>query len=104
MGKKNNNTITSYDNPPEKIDGDLFYSLQLDKEQEEFANAIWNKDNDIIFCNSKSGSGKTTIAVGIANLLVQYQMFSKIIYIVSPCAEGRLGFLPGDVTSKSEVY
>ena len=33
MGKKNNNTITSYDNPPEKIDGDLFYSLQLDKEQ-----------------------------------------------------------------------
>ena len=31
-------------------------------------------------------------------------MFSKIIYIVSPCAEGRLGFLPGDVTSKSEVY
>ena len=32
MGKKNNNTITSYDNPPEKIDGDLFYSLQLDKE------------------------------------------------------------------------
>ena len=104
MGKKNNNTITSYDNPPEKIDGDLFYSLQLDKEQEEFANAIWNKDNDIIFCNSKSGSGKTTIAVGIANLLVQYQMFSKIIYIVSPCAEGRLGFLPGDVTSTSEVY
>ena len=48
MGKKNNNTITSYDNPPEKIDGDLFYSLQLDKEQEEFANAIWNKDNDIM--------------------------------------------------------
>ena len=44
MGKKNNNTITSYDNPPEKIDGDLFYSLQLDKEQEEFANAMPNKE------------------------------------------------------------
>ena len=94
MGKKNNNTITSYDNPPEKIDGDLFYSLQLDKEQEEFANAIWNKDNDIIFCNSKSGSGKTTIAIGIANLLVQYQMFSKIIYIVRLVQKAGWAFYP----------
>ena len=93
-----------YDNPPEKIDGNLFYGLTLDKEQEEFANAIWNKDNDIIFCNAKAGTGKTTIAVGVANMLVQYKMFEKILYVVSPCEEGRLGFLPGDISTKSEVH
>lgn len=80
MAKKRTTTATTiYDNPPERIDGKLFHGLELDKEQEEFANAIWNKDNDIIFCNSKSGSGKTTIAVGVADMLVQYKLFSKMI-------------------------
>lgn len=102
MGKKV--VKTDYDNILERIDGNVFYGLTLDKEQEDFANAIWNKDNDIVFCDAKAGTGKTTIAIGVANMLVQYGLFNKIIYIVSPCEEGRLGFLPGDISTKSEVH
>ena len=61
-------------------------------------------DNLVTCCNAKAGTGKTFVAVGTANLMVQYKLYEKIIYIVSPCAEGRLGFLPGSVTEKVAIY
>ena len=69
--KKKNTTDFSSDRPPKSI-GDAFYGLQLDEEQLTFANAIWNPDIDIVFVDAKAGTGKTTIAVGVANLLVHY--------------------------------
>jgi hypothetical protein len=36
----------------------MFYGYNLDEQQLAFANAIWDKDKDIIFCNSKAGTGK----------------------------------------------
>lgn len=90
---------------PERIDGSLFYGLVLDEEQENFANAIWDKKHDIIFVNSRAGTGKSTIAIGVANMLVQFGQFEKIIYVCSPCGnESRMGFLPGTLTEKAEVY
>lgn len=89
---------------PVTLTDEPFYGLELDEEQKHFRDCIWSEDYDIIFANSRSGSGKTTVAVGTANLLVQYKKFEKIIYICSPCNEGRLGFLPGSITDKSEVY
>lgn len=89
---------------PSKITSEWFYGLTLDEEQEAFANAIWNPDNDIIFCNSKAGTGKTTIATGVANLLVEFGMYDSIVYIMSPYGERKQGWLPGSITEKSSVY
>lgn len=83
-----------------------FYGLDLDDQQEAFVNAVLNKNKTIVFCNSVAGTGKTTLAMGAANLLVKDKRHNHngIIYIVSPYGEGRQGYLPGDLTEKSEVY
>lgn len=65
---------------------------------------VYSNNYDIIFCNARAGTGKTFVAVGTANLMVEYKLFEKIIYVVSPCAEGRLGFLPGSITEKVAIY
>ena len=92
------------DKPPREIDNSTFYGIELDKEQLDFANAIWSDDIDIVFCNAKAGSGKTLVAVGAANLLVRYEKFDSIIYIMSPYGERKQGWLPGTITEKSSVY
>lgn len=90
--------------PPTTLTGQPFYGLELDEEQLGFANAVWDDNNDIVFVNAKSGTGKTTVATGVANMLVQYGKFSSIIYIMSPYGESKQGFLPGGLTEKSSVY
>jgi len=89
---------------PESLKDQPFYGLVLDDEQQEFANSIWDKDIDIIFCNARAGTGKTTIATGVANMLVQYGMYNGIIYIMAPYGERTQGYLPGSITEKSSVY
>lgn len=98
------NTVTVYENPPETLMEHPFYGLELDNDQIVLRDSIWDCNKDIVFVNARSGSGKTLISVATANLLVQYGRYEKIIYVVSPCNEYRLGFMPGDLTSKSEVY
>ena len=88
---------------PQKID-EQFYGMKLDPEQLEFANAIWNPDIDIVFVNSCAGTGKTTIATGVADLLIKYGFYSGIVYIMSPYGERKQGWLPGSITEKSAVY
>lgn len=97
----------SYDTLVEKItDPDQygFYGISLDEEQRVFRDAIWNPDIDVVFVDARAGSGKTLIATATANLLVQAGYFDKLIYIVSSYGEKRQGYLPGDLTQKSEVY
>ena len=89
---------------PEKLDFDMFYGMQLDDEQKVFAEAIWDPDIDIVFCNARAGTGKTTVATGVANLLVQYGVFDGIVYIMAPYGERKQGYLPGSMTEKSSVY
>lgn len=96
-------TEKKYANPPEKV-GTSFYGVRLDKEQQEFANKIWCDDYDIVFCNAKSGCGKTFIATGVADMLVKYGKYSSIVYIMSPYAEKKQGWLPGTIEEKSSVY
>lgn len=90
--------------PPLTLEGHPFYGFQMDEEQKQFRDAIWNPEKLIVFCNAKAGSGKTTMAVATANLLVQYGRYESIAYIVSPYGEGKQGFLPGTIEEKSEVY
>ena len=104
MANKKKSTTESYGNPPKNLNWHPFYGLELDKEQLEFANAIWSLEKDIIFVNAKAGSGKTTIATGVANLLVKYGLYENIVYIMSPYGERKQGWLPGTITEKSSVY
>ena len=83
-----------------------FYNLQLDEDQTAFVSAIMNPQKVIVFCNSVAGTGKTTLAMGAANLLVKdgRNDYDGIVYIVSPYGEQKQGYLPGSITEKSEVY
>ena len=94
----------SYGTPPKTLVGHPFYGIELDEEQMAFAEAIWNPENLIIFANACAGSGKTLIAVAVANLLVQYGLYNGIVYVISPVQEEKSGFLPGDADQKTQVY
>ena len=89
---------------PATLDNNQFYGIHLDDEQRAFRDAVWNKDIDIVFVNSRAGTGKTTVATGVANLLVQYGRYDGIVYIMSPYGERKQGWLPGTLTEKSSVY
>lgn len=94
----------SYGTPPKTLEGHPFYGITLDEEQMAFAEAIWNPDNLIVFANACAGSGKTLIAVAVANLLVKYGLYNGIVYVISPVQEEKSGFLPGDADQKTQVY
>lgn len=91
--------------PPKDLKGmSTFYGINLDDEQIIFRDAIWNRKNIAVLCNAKAGTGKTTIALGVANLMYQYKMIDGIVYFMSPVQEGTLGFMPGDVNDKTKYY
>ena len=70
MAKKSK--VVDYTDVPETLENHPFYGLILDDEQRAFRDAIWSQDKTIVFCNAKAGTGKTTIATGVADLLVKY--------------------------------
>lgn len=67
-------------------------------------NAIYNKDKLVVFANARSGTGKTTLSIATALIMVKYGMYDGITYIVSPCMENELGFRPGTATEKILDY
>ena len=83
-----------------------FYGMTLDDEQAAFVDAIKDLSKTIVFCDAPAGTGKTTLAMGAANILVQDRRseLDGIVYIVSPYGEQKQGYLPGSITEKSEVY
>ena len=89
-----------------KLPKNMFYQMVLDEEQVAFVDAIKDPGKSIVFCDAPAGTGKTTIAMGAARLLVQDNRndLDGIVYIVSPYGEQKQGYLPGSITEKSEVY
>lgn len=83
-----------------------FYNMILDADQRTFVEAIKDPAATIVFCNAAAGTGKTTLAMGAANILVKDKRndLDGIVYIVSPYGEQKQGYLPGSYTEKSEVY
>lgn len=98
-------TTRPKNDPPETLDGHIFYGLDLNNEQKEFRNAIYDKNTDIVFCNSKAGTGKTLVAVATAVLMKEYGMFDTIYYMsAAGNFEGKQGLLPGTLEQKSFFY
>lgn len=76
----------------------------LNERQKEFINSI--KDNDITFCISGPGAGKTMMAVWQSLRLIEKGLFKKLILVRSIRAvKGEeLGALPGSMYEKMSVY
>ena len=104
MATKKKMMFEDYGEAPKTIDDRPFYDLTLDNDQKNFVNAILNQDNTIVFCNAKAGTGKTTLAIGTADILVKHNQYDGIVYICSAYGEKAQGYLPGSITEKSEVY
>ena len=90
----------------ESLPKNIFYGMILDAEQAELVEAIKDLRKTIVFCDAPAGTGKTTLAMGAANILVndKRNVLDGIVYIVSPYGEQKQGYLPGSITEKSEVY
>ena len=102
--KSNNNNFDRKEDIPQNLNDHIFYGFDLDNDQRHFINAVWDPEKIAIICNAKAGTGKTTLSLGVANLLYQYGLYDRITYIISPTQEQRQGFLPGDQASKTEPY
>lgn len=88
--------------PPKTLKDHPFFGLTLDDEQEAFRDAIWDDQYDIVFANAKAGTGKTTLAVATAMLLVEYGKYSGIYYMTEAGVhEMKQGLLPGSLEEKS---
>lgn len=75
----------------------LFYGLTLTDEQKEYADSIF--DNQLTITDSISGSGKTTVAVGVAKLIQK-----PLYYVFASIQEDAHGYLPGDLEDKTNNY
>jgi predicted ribonuclease YlaK len=93
-------------NADSRLPKNMFYGMTLDDEQIAFVEAIKDPEKSIVFCDAPAGTGKTTLAMGAAQILVQDKRneLEGIVYIVSPYGEQKQGYLPGSITEKSEVY
>lgn len=100
MAKKRNE---NYNDPPKDLQGHIFFGMTLDPDQEKFRDAIWNPEIDIVFCDAKAGSGKTTIAVATSILMVDYHLYDDIVYVMHSVGDAQ-GFLPGTISEKSSVW
>ena len=84
---------------------DSFFGLKLTEEQEIMRNAIMNHPNNLVtIVPSRSGSGKTTVALGCAKLLVETKGFDCLRYVFATPFENRMGFMPGTVSEKEMRY
>lgn len=79
------------------------------KEQAELIRMIEEKSKKIIYCVGNAGTGKTFITLATALQMIYDGKFGnkrgKIYYIREPLEVGKsLGFLPGDLNDKFDVY
>lgn len=115
MANKKNTTSLSSEKQflnapdPKKLDECMFFKrlgFELSEEQKKFRDAIYNPNIDIIFCEAKSGSGKTTIAMTTACLMVECGLYDDIFYCFSTSGGvfEKNGFLPGSIEDKEAGF
>jgi len=73
------------------------FASKLTNEQKEYVDSIF--DNQLTIVNARSGTGKTTLAVGCAKIIGK-----PLLYIFSPVEEDALGYTPGSVEEKEAKY
>lgn len=97
-------SVTIKTNAPQTLKDSVFFKrlgFSLTPEQIAFRDAIYDKNTDIIFCNAKAGTGKSTVAVSTAMCMIEYGLYDKLIYCFSPVNfQNSIGLLPGTVEEK----
>lgn len=110
MTTKKNNNITPMTAPdPNKLDECLFFKrlgFNLSEEQKKFRDAIYSPDIDIVLCEARSGSGKTSVAIATACLMVECGLYNNILYCFSTSGGvfEKNGFLPGTIEEKEAGF
>ena len=101
---------TKTDSPdPKKLDDCLFFKrlgFEMSDEQKALRDAIYSPDIDIVFCNARSGSGKSTIAIATACLMVECGLYDKILYCfaLNNGFQNSVGLLPGSIEDKESSF
>lgn len=75
---------------------------KLTREQEEFANSIFN--NILTISNSRAGTGKSTVSTMAMNALLKKGIIDKVYYVINPIQEKAVGHLPGELNLKIIRY
>lgn len=95
----------NYGEAPATLNNHPFYGLDCsDEEQVAYRDALWDRNKRIVLVDACAGSGKTTLAVAVALMYVKYGICDEAYYVRTPSSEGRIGFLPGDRSSKERSY
>src|SRR5690349_8726880 len=82
---------------------EVAYKLQLNEEQKEAKRLIL--DNQIVIITGRAGSGKSLVGAITALDFLNTKQCDKILVTRSAIEVGKtLGFLPGDLDSKFNVY
>lgn len=82
----------------------MFFGLELTDEQEVYVDSVF--DNLFTICNAKAGTGKTTLAIASARLLIADKRndLDGLLYTFNPVEEGTLGYTDGGVEKKESKY
>lgn len=94
---------------PKRLDDCTFFKrlgFELSEEQKILRDAIYNPDIDIIFVNAPAGTGKNTVAISTACLMIECGLYDKIFYCFSlnNGFQSTLGLLPGGVEDKESNF
>lgn len=79
----------------------MFYDIPLTDEQRIYADSIM--DNLVTFVQARAGSGKTTVGVGTAKIMLG-DHFKALHYIFPTVKEKALGHTTGDQEQKESKY
>jgi len=83
------------------------FNVYGDEHQLAYMQSLWAPKEEVqgVFCNSKSGTGKTTLAVLAGAYEVEKGTdYNKIIYIRNTVATRPQGFLPGGLKEKEQPF
>jgi len=83
------------------------FNVYGDEHQLAYMQSLWAPKEEVqgVFCNSKSGTGKTTLAVLAGAYEVEKGTdYNKIIYIRNTVATRNQGFLPGGLKEKEAPF
>lgn len=86
-----------------KLKNPIKYKIELDKEQKEVRESIYN--NQIVVITGNAGSGKSLVSALTSLDLIFTKEVSKVIVTRSAIEVGKtLGFLKGDLNEKFDPY
>lgn len=82
------------------------FNVLADKHQYAYIQALWSPVDVVqaVFCDSRAGTGKTSLAVLAGAYEVEVETYDKIIYIRNAVSIRDQGFLPGDIGEKELPY